>query len=57
MSVLLYLGPSLGLGTIITVLVICALVLFSLGYVVWLNVKKFFKKKDSDVKAVNKSDE
>ena len=44
-TVLLYLGPSLGLGTIITVFIILGLVVLSLGYVIWLKVRKYFKKK------------
>jgi len=41
----LYIGPGLGVGTIILVLVISAIVLFSFGYIIWLKVKTRFKKK------------
>ena len=44
MGELLYLGPGLGLGTIVIVFIILGLVVFSLGYIIWLKVKKFFKK-------------
>lgn len=44
-EMLLYLGPGLGLGTVALVFIILGLVVFSLAYVVWLKVKKFFKKK------------
>lgn len=43
---LLYIGPGLGAGTIVLILVIGAIVLFSFGYIIWLRVKKIFKKKD-----------
>lgn len=45
-SSLLYIGPGLGLGTIVLILVIGGIVLFSFGYIIWLRAKKFFKKKD-----------
>lgn len=43
-SNLLYIGPGMGIGTIILILVIGAIVLFSFGYIFWLKIKKFFKK-------------
>ena len=46
MSTLLYIGPGLGLGTIVLILVIGGIVVFSFGYIIWLRMKKFFKKKD-----------
>jgi hypothetical protein len=45
MSSLLYIGPGLGVGTIVLILVIGGIVLFSFGYIIWLKAKKFFKKK------------
>ena len=42
----LYIGPGLGLGTIVLVVIVLALVLFSLGYVIWVPLKKKFKNKD-----------
>ena len=47
MSSLLYIGPGLGLGTIVLILVIGGIVLFSFGYIIWLKAKKFFKKKNT----------
>lgn len=44
MSSLLYIGPGMGLGTIILVFVIGFIVLFSFGYIIWLKLKRFFKK-------------
>jgi hypothetical protein len=46
MSSLLYIGPGLGVGTIVLILVIGGIVLFSFGYIIWLKAKKFFKKKN-----------
>jgi len=34
----------MGLGTIILVFVIGGIVLFSFGYIIWLKLKRFFKK-------------
>ena len=44
MSNLLYIGPGLGIGTIILIFVIGGIVLFAFGYIFWLKFKKFFKK-------------
>lgn len=43
----LYIGPGLGVGTIILVLVVLLLVLFSLGYVLWVPIKRMFRGKGS----------
>jgi len=43
---LFYIGPGMGAGTMILVLVIAAIVVFSIGYIIWLKAKKLFKKKD-----------
>ena len=43
---LLYIGPGLGVGTIVLILLIGGIVLFSFGYIIWLRAKKFFKKKN-----------
>lgn len=40
----LYIGPSMGAGAIALTLVIGSIVVVSLGYIVWLRVKKFLKK-------------
>lgn len=44
MSSLLYIGPGMGVGTIILVFVIGGIVLFSFGYIIWLKLKRFFNK-------------
>lgn len=46
MTDLLYIGPSLGIGTIILIFAIGGIVLFSFGYIFWLKIKKLFKRKD-----------
>jgi len=43
---LLYIGPGLGVGTIILIFVIGGIVLFAFGYILWLKLKRFFKKKN-----------
>jgi TM2 domain-containing membrane protein YozV len=44
----LYIGPGLGIGTIILMFVIGGIVLFSFGYIFWLKLKRFFKKKNKN---------
>jgi len=46
MSSLLYIGPGLGIGTIILIFIIGGIVVLSFGYVFWLKLKRFFKKKN-----------
>jgi TM2 domain-containing membrane protein YozV len=46
MTELLYIGPGLGAGTLILVLIIGGIVLFSLGYIIWFRVKRFFNRKN-----------
>jgi len=41
---LLYIGPGLGLGTLVLVFVIAGIVLFSFGYILWLKFKRSRKK-------------
>jgi TM2 domain-containing membrane protein YozV len=41
----MYIGPGMGIGTIILIFVIGGIVLFSFGYILWLKLKKFFKGK------------
>jgi hypothetical protein len=43
---ILYIGPGLGIGTIILIFIIGGIVIFSFGYILWLKINKFFKKKD-----------
>jgi hypothetical protein len=45
MMELLYIGPGLGLGTVILIFVIAGIVLFAFGYIIWYKVKNIFKKK------------
>ncbi len=42
---MMYVGPGLGTGTIILVLLIFGLVVLSIGYLLWARIKKMFKKK------------
>jgi TM2 domain-containing membrane protein YozV len=42
---LLYIGPGMGIGSIILVLLISGIVLFAFGYIVYSKVKNFLKKK------------
>lgn len=41
----LYIGPGMGVGTMVLVFLIAGIVLFAFGYIIWHKVKKFFKKK------------
>ena len=41
----LYIGPGLGLGSIVLIFAIGVLVIFSFGYIIWLKIKKRFKNK------------
>ena len=42
---LLYIGPGMGIGTMILIFVIAAIVLFAFGFILWHKIKKIFKKK------------
>lgn len=42
---ILYIGPGLGIGTIVLIFVIGGIVVFAFGYIFWLKIKRFFKKK------------
>lgn len=42
----LYIGPGLGIGTIILIFIISGIVVFAFGYILWLKIKKIFKKKN-----------
>jgi hypothetical protein len=46
MNELLYIGPGLGLGTIILIFIVGGIVLFSFGYILWLKFKQFLKRTD-----------
>ena len=41
----LYIGPGMGIGTMILVFVIAGIVLFAFGYIIWHKAKKLFRKK------------
>jgi hypothetical protein len=41
---LLYIGPGLGLGTLLIIICIILLVVFSFGMILWIPLKRFFKK-------------
>lgn len=41
---LAYIGPGLGLGTIVLVFIILGIVLISLGLIIWIYIKRFFEK-------------
>ncbi len=43
-STLLYIGPGLGAGTIVLVLVILGIIVLSVGMILWIPIKNFFKK-------------
>lgn len=43
---LLYIGPGMSLGAIVLILLIGGLVLFSLGYIIYLRIKRWSKKKE-----------
>lgn len=45
MMQLLYIGPGIGLGTMILIFVIAGIVLFAFGYILWHKIKSVFKKK------------
>jgi hypothetical protein len=41
---LAYIGPGLGIGTIILIFVIVGIVALSFGYIIYLQFRKFFSK-------------
>ncbi|MGB3800840.1 MAG: hypothetical protein WA952_13580 [Lewinella sp.] len=40
----LYIGPGMGVGTIVIVLAVLALIIFSFAYLLWVPIKRFFRK-------------
>ncbi|EMQ95772.1 MULTISPECIES: hypothetical protein [Xanthomarina] len=40
----LYIGPGIGLGTLLIIVFIVLLVLFAFGVVLWIPIKRFFRK-------------
>jgi hypothetical protein len=45
MTDILYIGPGLGLGTIILIFIIGGIVVFAFGYIFWLKLRSSFRKK------------
>lgn len=43
-EVILYIGPGIGLGTIVIVLLILAIVLLAFAMLLWIPIKRFLKK-------------
>ncbi len=41
---LIYIGPGVGIATIIIVLIVVFLVFLSLGFIMWRSIKKIFRK-------------
>lgn len=41
----LYIGPGMGIGTIILMFIIGGIVLFAFGYIIWLKTRRLFRKK------------
>jgi len=41
---ILYIGPGLGLGTLLIIVFIIILVFFAFGVVLWIPIKRFFRK-------------
>jgi hypothetical protein len=39
-----YIGPGLGLGTIVLVLIVLFIILLSVGLIIWIPLKKFIQK-------------
>lgn len=46
MNNLLYIGPGLGIGTIILIFIIGGIVIFAFAYIFWLKFRRLFKKKN-----------
>jgi phosphate/sulfate permease len=44
----LYIGPGLGVGTIILIFIISGVVVFAFGYIIWLKIKRFFRRKKKE---------
>lgn len=47
----LYIGPGLGIGTIVLIFIIAGIVIFAFGFIFWMKIKKFFKKKKAKEKS------
>ena len=45
MTTIAYIPTGLGVGATILIFLIGGIVLFSFGYIVWLRLKRFFRKK------------
>jgi hypothetical protein len=40
----LYIGPGMGIGTIILVFLILGIIIAALGFILWIPVKRFFRR-------------
>jgi uncharacterized membrane protein YidH (DUF202 family) len=45
MTDILYIGPGLGVGTIILIFIIGGIVVFAFAYISWMKIKRYFRKK------------
>lgn len=43
-SIFMYIGPGLGIGTIVMVLIILGIIVVSIGLILWIPIKNFFRK-------------
>ena len=43
-TLLAYIGPGLGLGTIVLVLLVLFIILLSIGFIIWIPVKRFIQR-------------
>ena len=42
---MLYIGPGMGITSIVLIFLIAGIVLVAFGYIIWLKIKNTFKKK------------
>ena len=49
---LFYIGPGMGIGSVILFLLIGGIVLFAFGFIFWIKLKNIFKKKKSTKKVL-----
>ena len=42
---MLYIGPGMGITSIVLIFLIAGIVLVAFGYIIWLKIKNIFKKK------------
>jgi|TARA_Y200000002_G_scaffold375066_1_gene376780 hypothetical protein len=39
-----YIGPGMGIGSMLLIFLIAGIVLFAFGYIIWIKIKNIFKK-------------